>query len=98
MASHLGKWAWPNLYSPIKLNHWNDCYVHDFFIYFYYCGTVCNSKSLYFFVIFSKTIICEKMGNLFNQFNKTDTSLYLLTLEKVTVSLPTKCLSNPTSG
>ena len=30
--------------------------------------------------------------------NETDTSLYLLTLEKVAVSLPTKCLSNPTSG
>ena len=30
--------------------------------------------------------------------NKTDTSLYFLTLEKVAVSLPTKCLSNPTSG
>src|SRR5258705_2828021 len=30
--------------------------------------------------------------------NKTDTSLYFLTVEKVAVSLPTKCLSNPMSG
>src|SRR5258705_10647550 len=30
--------------------------------------------------------------------NKTDTYLYFLTLEKVAVSLPTKCLSDPTSG
>ena len=30
--------------------------------------------------------------------NTIDTSLYFLTVEKVAVSLPTKCLSDPTSG
>ena len=29
---------------------------------------------------------------------ETDTSLYFLTVEKVAVSLPTKCLRNPTTG
>ena len=32
------------------------------------------------------------------KFHETDTSLDFLTVEKVAVSLPTKCLSNPTSG
>ena len=43
----------------------------------------------------------KKKGNNFfmKMFDETDTSLsYFLTLEKVAVSLPTKCLSNPTSG
>ncbi len=31
-------------------------------------------------------------------FDKTDTSLYVLTIEKVAVSLPKKCLRNPSSG
>ena len=35
---------------------------------------------------------------IFFKLNKTDTSLYFLTLEKVAVSLPTKCLSDPTNG
>src|SRR5258705_5923371 len=34
----------------------------------------------------------------FLKLNETDTSLYFLTLERVAVSLPTKCLGNPTSG
>ncbi len=35
---------------------------------------------------------------IFKKLNETDTSLYFLTVEKVAVSLPTKCLSNPTIG
>ncbi len=40
------------------------------------------------------------MENLFfgKTLNKTDTSLYFLTVGKVLVSLPTKFLRNPTSG
>src|SRR5258705_13388005 len=40
------------------------------------------------------------MENLFfgKTLNKTDTSLYFLTVRKVLVSLPTKFLRNPTSG
>ena len=40
------------------------------------------------------------MGNMyiFLKLNKMGTSLYFLTVEKVAVSLPTKCLSDPTSG
>src|SRR5258705_2387767 len=40
------------------------------------------------------------MGNEFfvEYIQQTDTTLYFLTLEKVAVSLPTKCLSDPTSG
>ena len=40
------------------------------------------------------------MENIYlkKKFNEIDTSLYFLTVEKVSVSLPTKCLSNPTSG
>ena len=41
------------------------------------------------------------MGNSFLLLlilNKIDTSLYFITLEKVGISLPTKCLSDPTSG
>ena len=53
-----------------------------------------------FFVLFRIKIFLTKMGNLylFEKVNKTDTSLYFLTVEKVAVSLPTKCLSNPTNG
>src|SRR5258705_12463861 len=41
-----------------------------------------------------------KKGNycFFLKLNETDTSLDFLIVEKVAVSLPTKCLSNPTSG
>ena len=60
---------------------------------FYYCGTIYKSNSPYFFVLFS-TIFFLNLKKL----NETDTSLYFLTVEKVAVSLPTKCLSNPTSG
>src|SRR5258705_8326671 len=35
----------------LELNHYNDCYIFDFFFYFCYCGAVCKSKSLYFFVL-----------------------------------------------
>src|SRR5258705_9268167 len=99
MASSHTKGAWPNFNRLLKLKHWNDCYVYDFFFYFYYCGTVCNSKVctvLYFYLY----IYLKKMENYiyFLMFNKTDSSLYFLTLEKVAVSLPTKCLRNPTSG
>src|SRR5258705_4812549 len=40
------------------------------------------------------------MGNEFfvEYIQQTDTTLYFLTLEKVSVSLPAKCLSDPTSG
>src|SRR5258705_8876657 len=83
----------------LKLNHYNHCYIYDFFFYFYYCGTVCNSKSQYFFVLFSKQHISKEWEiYIFFKLNKTDTSLYFLTLKKVEVSLPTKCLSDPTSG
>src|SRR5258705_5906203 len=34
----------------------------------------------------------------FKKLNETDTSLYFLTVEKTVVSLPTKCLGNPTRG
>ena len=42
----------------------------------------------------------EKDGKQFilKRLNETDTSLYFLTVEKVAVFLPTKCLRNPTSG
>src|SRR5258705_8917936 len=51
-----------------------------------------------FFYFCKKKNIFEKNGNLFFSCNKTDTSLYFLTVEKVAVSLPTKCRRNPTSG
>ena len=52
-----------------------------------------------FLYFFQKYKFVNKMGNnIFLKLNKTDTSLYFLTLEKVAVSLPTKCLSDPTRG
>src|SRR5258705_12998276 len=56
-------------------------------------STVWKCKSLSFFLL-------KKLENFFFVFklNETGTSLYFLTVEKVAVSLPTKCLSNPTSG
>ena len=53
-----------------------------------------------FFLIKKKKIIFEKDGNKFflKKWNETDTSLYFLTVEKVMVSLLTKCLSRPTIG
>ena len=83
-----------------KLNHVNECYIYNFFSYCYYCRTVCNSKSLYFFVLFQKYIYFWKNWKyiFLKKLNKADTSLYFLTLENVSVSLPTKCLSDPTSG
>ena len=68
-------------------------YFYDFFFYFYYCGTVCKSKSLYFLVL-KKKLKCI----FFKKLNETDASLDFLTVEKVAVSLPTKYVSNPTSG
>ena len=56
-----------------------------------------NLKSL----IFSTSLIflnkMEKYVYLKN-LHETDTSLYFITAEKVAVSLPTKCLCNPTSA
>ena len=53
-----------------------------------------------FFYFFKKKMFVKKMEKLFflKKLNKTDTSLYFLTVEKVSVSLPTKFLRNPTSG
>src|SRR5258705_12016304 len=59
--------------------------------------TVWNSKSLSFIYLFLQKKYF-KLDFLFLRFNKTDTSLYFLTVEQVAVSLLTKCLSNPTSG
>src|SRR5258705_11696005 len=43
--------------------------------------------------------ILKKIGKkIFLQLNTIDTSLYFLTAEKMAVSLPTKRLSDPTSG
>src|SRR5258705_2852671 len=80
-------WRLKVVNRQLKLTRSNDFY--DF--YFYYFSTVWKSKSLYFFYFFQKYIFLKKL-------NETDTSLYFETVEKVTVSLPTKCLINHTSG
>src|SRR5258705_3774524 len=63
----------------------------------YYCSTGCKSKGMYFFHIYIYIYILNS-GIFFFKVNEPDTSLYFLTVEKVAVSLPAKCLRNPTSG
>src|SRR5258705_742795 len=54
---------------------------------------------VYFLCTFFKKIYFRKKWEIiFLNLNKTDTSIHFLTLEKVAVSLPTKCLSDPTIG
>src|SRR5258705_14021747 len=74
----------------LNLTRSNNCYFFDF--YFYSFSTVWNSKSL----LFSTLLIILKW--ILKKLNEADTYLYFLTVQKVTVSLPTKCLRNPTSG
>src|SRR5258705_12120931 len=64
-------------------------------------------KACTFFYFFQKLYFLKKMKNIFfeknekyiflKKLNETDASLSFLTVEQVAVSLPTKCLSNPTS-
>src|SRR5258705_1309490 len=82
----------------LKLTRSNDFYFYDFYFYFFYFSTVWKSKSLYFFLLKKNIyIFLKKIDFFLKKLNETDTSLYFLTVEKVTVSLPTKCLRNPTS-
>src|SRR5258705_13117811 len=50
------------------------------------------------FSTLKKYIFEKKITFLWKKLYKTDTFLYVLTVEKAAVSLPTKCLGNPTSG
>ena len=46
----------------------------------------------------NKNFVLRKWNFVFEKLNKTDISLHFLTVVKVAVSLPTKCLVNYTSG
>src|SRR5258705_795808 len=51
------------------------------------------------FVYFFNTFFLNNGKTFFlKKLNKTDTFLYFLTVEKMALSLPPKCLRNPTSG
>src|SRR5258705_3196242 len=50
------------------------------------------------FSTLKKYIFEKKITFLWKKLYKTDTFLYVLTVEKAAVSLPTKFLGNPTSG
>ena len=51
-----------------------------------------------FFYFFQKNMFKKCKISFFEKLNENDTSLYFITVEKVTISLPTKCLRNPTRG
>src|SRR5258705_13440240 len=54
-----------------------------FFFYCYYCDTVCNSKSLYFFPFFSKKFFFEKSTKKVQTFRVAKCSTIVTVKEKV---------------
>ena len=57
-------WRFVLVNRQLKVTRSNEFYFYDFYYYFDYFSTVCNSKSL-LFSTFSKKYICEKNGKTF---------------------------------